>query len=82
MRNIVLLKKDRRRISLSHALLELVSNMSVRLEVYNYIVDVPYVIITAAGWTDDLKRVAGSGWVWNAQAENSWRSLGQNFVQQ
>ncbi|CAG9116424.1 unnamed protein product [Plutella xylostella] len=33
-------------------------------------------------WTDDLRRVAGSGWMRKAEDRVLWRSLGEAYVQQ
>ncbi|CAG9109469.1 unnamed protein product [Plutella xylostella] len=35
-----------------------------------------------ARWTDDLRRVAGSGWMRKAEDRVLWRSLGEAYVQQ
>ncbi|CAG9135040.1 unnamed protein product [Plutella xylostella] len=35
-----------------------------------------------ARWTDDLRRVAGSGWMRKAEDQVLWRSLGESYVQQ
>ncbi|CAH2259286.1 jg10034 [Pararge aegeria aegeria] len=35
-----------------------------------------------ARWTHDLKKVAGSGWMRNAESRVWWRALGKTCVQQ
>ena len=35
-----------------------------------------------ARWTDDLKRVAGSGWIRRAEDRVWWRELGKAYIQQ
>ena len=35
-----------------------------------------------ARWTDDLKKVAGSGWMKKAGDRALWRSLGEAYLQQ
>ena len=35
-----------------------------------------------ARWTDDLKRMAGSGWIRRAEDRVWWRELGKAYVQQ
>lgn len=35
----------------------------------------------AARWVDDLRKVAGSGWMRAAQDRDGWRSLGEAYVQ-
>ncbi|CAG4978815.1 unnamed protein product [Colias eurytheme] len=36
----------------------------------------------AARWTDDLKKVAGIGWMRYAEERENWRDLGEAYVQQ
>ena len=33
-------------------------------------------------WSDDLRRVAGSGWMRRAEDRAQWRTLGEAYVQQ